>query len=183
MITPYYQEVFFTPAECRDIIATAERKQFQEAGLVKGHFDEDIRIVHTAWLDDEEETAWIFRRLFELVLKTNRQHFQFHLDAFAERIQIARYDACLGSHFDWHADWGTGTFASKRKLTLIVQLSDPASYQGGLLCYNAAGVEETASTTMGSVILFPSFVLHKVSQMTSGLRYSLTTWIHGPAFT
>ncbi|HET7413774.1 MAG TPA: 2OG-Fe(II) oxygenase, partial [Pararhizobium sp.] len=92
------------------------------------------------------------------------------------------YGAEAGGHFDWHSDIGDGLLAARRKLTIVVQLSDPADYQGGLLQTNADGHVNDATAARGSAIVFPSFVLHRVTSVTAGARYSLTTWVHGPAF-
>ena len=34
----------------------------------------------------------------------------------------------------------------------------------------------------GTAVIFPSFVLHRVTPVTQGTRWSLTLWSHGPAF-
>jgi PKHD-type hydroxylase len=40
----------------------------------------------------------------------------------------------------------------------------------------------TANKSRGTVTMFPSYLLHRVTPVTSGERYSLTIWAHGPAF-
>ncbi|WP_395007140.1 2OG-Fe(II) oxygenase [Cypionkella sp.] len=39
-----------------------------------------------------------------------------------------------------------------------------------------------ASRNRGTATVFPSFVLHRVTPVTAGTRWSLTLWSHGPAF-
>jgi PKHD-type hydroxylase len=39
-----------------------------------------------------------------------------------------------------------------------------------------------ANTAQGAATVFPAFVLHRVTPVTSGTRYSLTVWCHGPKF-
>ncbi len=154
----------------------------REARLVRGPQNQSIRSAQIAWLDEESEAGWVFARMTDTVLAANRQHFQFDLTEFAERVQVAFYDAGQLGHFDWHIDIGAGTFAAKRKLTLVAQLSDPSSYSGGYLELNATGQFEVAGAAQGDAVLFPSFVPHRVAEVTKGNRYSLTTWVHGPAF-
>ena len=182
MITPFPFPSMFTPEECRQIISMAEAQDFSEAGLVRGRRNESIRIARTTWLDETGEADWVSERILETVLAANRLHFGFDLTEFAEKVQIARYDADEASHFDWHIDCGDGPFASRRKLTLVAQLSGGESYDGGTLEFNATGQVENAGRDVGMSTLFPSFILHRVSPVARGCRYSLTTWIHGPAF-
>jgi len=34
----------------------------------------------------------------------------------------------------------------------------------------------------GTIICFPSYIIHRVSKVTKGQRRSLVLWIHGPPF-
>lgn len=182
MLTPYAYPDMFTAEECARVVALAEAAVFREAGLVRGRRNASIRSAAIAWLDEEGEAAWVFERVVGAVLTANRAHFGFDLTAFAERVQVARYDAAVDGHFDWHADIGDGSFAAKRKLTLVAQLSCGAAYDGGALEVNANGRPDPAERALGGALLFPSFQLHRVSPVTRGRRYSLTTWVHGPEF-
>ncbi len=182
MLTPFTWTEMFTEDECVEIVRLANAEGFREAGLVRGRQNSSIRPAKIAWLDETGEASWVFDRVFGTVISANRQHFGFKLDEFAERIQVALYDVDNGGWFDWHVDIGSGSFASKRNITLVAQLTDRSGYSGGALAINATGVAETASDLRGDGVLFPSFLPHRVSKMEAGVRYSLTTWAHGPAF-
>lgn len=79
-----------------------------------------------------------------------------------------------GGFYDWHVDFGDGLIAARRKLTMVVQLSQADSYVGGDFETNADGVVRQASRQIGSALCFPGFVLHRVAPVTEGERYSLT---------
>lgn len=66
-------------------------------------------------------------RLIEIIRISNIDQFDFDLREFAESPQVARYDASDNGHFAWHSDVGEGILARKRKLTLVLQLSEPDS--------------------------------------------------------
>jgi PKHD-type hydroxylase len=149
---------------------------------VRGARDTDIRRARLRWLDEAGDAAWAMTRVVDGVIEANRTHFGFDLTEFAEKMQIAWYSAVGSGHFDWHVDVGDGPLAAKRKLTLVVQMSAPEGYEGGALEINADGHGREASRAHGSATLFPSFMPHRVTPVTAGERYSLTTWIHGPAF-
>jgi len=77
----------------------------------------------------------------------------------------------------------------QRKLSMIVQLSKPENYVGGDLRFNLRGLDGVNSDSVmspppefkqqGSIVIFPSFLWHKVEPITSGKRYSLVMWTLG----
>ena len=72
--------------------------------------------------------------------------------------------------------------AARRKLTMVVQLSESDAYSGGVLELMPDANIHAAETGRGTATVFPSFVLHRVTPVTAGERWSLTIWSHGPAF-
>ena len=171
----------FNASECAQVVNLAKRSGMSQAGLVQGQSDKTIRTAKVAWLDDQGDAAWVMQRIVALVADAN-QHFNFDLTDFSERIQIAHYQADNAGHFDWHADIGSGELAAKRKLTLVVLLSQPIDYQGGVLQTWSANKPVDANQGQGAATLFPAFTLHRVTPVTLGERWSLTTWVHGPGF-
>ncbi|MGB8815593.1 MAG: 2OG-Fe(II) oxygenase [Paracoccaceae bacterium] len=168
--------------DCDRAIALAAGAQMRDAGLVKQTLDHDIRRADIAWLDDLAADGWLMDRLIGTVARANREGYSFDLNDFSESAQIARYGAERQGHFDWHSDIGAGALAAKRKLTIVVQLSDPAQYEGGTLELRPDSNIYQAARTRGTATIFPSFVLHRVTPVTIGTRWSLTLWAHGPAF-
>lgn len=182
MLAPLEIDRLFTPSQCRDIVALVANSLFSDAGLVRGARDDNIRRARVAWIDETDGGAWVLDRIIDAVIDANRNHFDFDLKAFDEKIQIAWYDAGVEGHFDWHIDMGDGALASKRKLTIVAQLSSASDYDGGVLEINADGRPTPAPHALGAAIFFPSFMPHRVTPVTRGARYSLTVWSHGPAF-
>lgn len=182
MLQPLEVTDVFTPHECRDIIQSARGRPSTQAGLVGGLRQDNTRRSGIFWLDEDGESAWVFSRLLDVFADVNRRHFTFDLEEFSERMQVAWYPAETGGFFDWHVDFGDGPIAARRKLTIVVQLSEGESYAGGDLETNCDGVVRQASRGIGSALFMPSFVLHRVAPVSEGERYSLTLWSHGPAF-
>ncbi|WP_372604255.1 2OG-Fe(II) oxygenase [Actibacterium sp.] len=172
----------FSDEECDRIIVQANADALSDAGLVRGASDHNYRRADIAWLDEREGAEWVMDRIIQVVAETNRNRFDFDLREFAESAQVARYGAEREGHFTWHSDIGDGPVARKRKLTIVVQLSSPDSYQGGVLELQPDSHVREASRQRGSATIFPAFVLHRVTPVTAGERYSLTVWAHGPAF-
>jgi PKHD-type hydroxylase len=171
-----------SPADCAAVITLAQAAQLRDAGLVGGQTRHGLRRADLAWLDDLPEGSWVMNRLTSLLARANRESYGFDLTDFAESAQIARYGADRQGHFDWHSDIGKGPLAARRKLTVVVQLSDPADYEGGTLDLRPDSNLHPAPREQGTAMIFPSFVLHRVTPVTSGIRWSLTLWAHGPAF-
>ena len=67
-----------------------------------------------------------------------------------------------------------------RKISITIILSDPTQYDGGEFIFKNGG--DAISKNQGTVIVFPSFIRHRVNSVTKGIRYSLVNWFDGPAF-
>ncbi len=182
MIEVYSMPNAFTAGECDRIIATTAKRRAKEALLVGQQRNHNLRQAELVWLDDVDGMGWVMDRLIELVSNSNKDLFDFDLREFAESPQIACYQSSNAGHFAWHSDIGDGVAAGRRKLTLVLQLSRPAMYEGGNLEMMPNAHIVTANRAQGCASIFPSFSLHQVTPVTSGVRHSLTVWAHGPAF-
>ncbi|WP_412777024.1 prolyl hydroxylase family protein [Thalassospira lucentensis] len=164
-----------------DRLITGFAHEMDDGGLVQGQTATHIRRSKITWFNEEQEPV-VSRRIIDLVADVNRNVFDFMLTDFAEDAQVACYSGDQRGHYDWHSDVGASDVARRRKMTLVIQLSDPDEYEGGALQLNPAGHVFDAPMTRGTAIFFPSFVLHRVAPTTAGLRYSLTQWVHGNPF-
>jgi len=172
----------FSLADCDRILVQAATAVPEDAKLVGQTKDHNIRRADLVWLDNVPDTGWVMDAIIDLVRVANRDTYQFDLTEFMESLQVAHYDSAREGHFDWHSDIGDGRIAAKRKLTLVAQLSEPDAYVGGLLEVMPSSHTVTANTARGSVTIFPSYMLHRVTPVTEGSRMSMTVWAHGPAF-
>jgi PKHD-type hydroxylase len=182
MITVHSVPGAFSLAECDAIVAVSRAAEARDAKLVGQNKDHDIRRADLVWLDDVEGTGWVMDRIIEVVREANREVFDFAISEFAESPQVARYGGERKGHFDWHSDIGDGVIARQRKLTMVAQLSDPGDYEGGALEVWPSNAVVIAPRDRGTLTFFPSFLLHRVTPVLAGERFSLTQWAHGPAF-
>jgi PKHD-type hydroxylase len=97
-----------------------------------------------------------------------------------QRIQIGRY--VDGGHYDYHQDVELPNNKKiSRKLSAVLFLSDPKDYEGGI--FDFKDLEgKIDKMPQGSIIVFPSYVKHRVTPVTSGERYTAVAWAEGPAF-
>ena len=148
------------------------------------------------WLND----TWIYKEIHPLVREANiRAGWNFNWD-FSESCQFTKYK--LNQYYDWHCDsWdkvydtpNTPSHGKIRKLSMTCQLTDGSEYKGGELEFDFRQYDPphrdeskhlrkaTEILPKGSVIIFPSFVWHRVKPVTSGTRYSLVVWHLGYPF-
>lgn len=142
--------------------------------------DDTIRRSETGWLELNSETGFIYDTLGFIARQLNGQFFDFDLYGFVEHLQYTVYRED-GGHYDWHVDRGVSA-PSPRKLSLVLQLSDPDEYEGGELQVFTSSEPTTVVKQKGLVAAFPSFVLHRVTPVTAGTRRTLVVWLSGPRF-
>ena len=180
--TTYYRFVEALPEpnidELRQILDTKTLKD-AEVGDNGGEVNISKRRSKIFWLPKTDEFVEVYKILHELISRCNQEFYKFHLTEINEDIQYTVYNSDDEGYYDWHLDMDPSK--AKRKLSLVCQLSDPSEYEGGELQINTGNVL-TVEKEKGTVILFPSYLLHRVTPVTKGTRRSLVMWIEGPAF-
>jgi len=170
----------FTAEECSEISNLGKALKLKSAKLGDGSVYTNIRKTTLGTLPVSQETTWIYDRLTHIINELNGAYFKFDLLGFGEGLQYAQYDAPDG-HVTYHMDNFNGCIV--RKLSLSLQLSEAASYEGGdLEVYKSESEQEIFSREIGSIVVFPSYMTHRVTPVTKGRRESLVTWITGPQF-
>jgi len=175
-----YWDNLFTPNECLQIINIGNSLSKNQAAVANADaYNLKIRESNVSWIENDQNTEWIFDRLANAVIDLNNRFFKFDLYGFTEPLQFTEYKAPTG-HYVKHID--RGAVMHPRKLSLVLQLSDPSTYVGGNLELHYQNDPIIAPKDIGKLIVFPSFTLHGVTPITSGMRYSLVAWLSGPNF-
>ena len=172
----------FTPQELDAIEAYGDRLMPMRATIEGRRENPDhTRITRVAWMERNPDTAWLHARLEEAVMVMNTEFYKYDLFGLVEAFQYTVYDGAEGGHYNWHVDLGKDSI-EPRKISLSLQLSDPSRYEGCNLVLEAGDGPYIAERARGTLIAFPSYVLHRVSPIESGVRKSLVVWVNGPAF-
>ena len=129
------------------------------------------------WLAANDQSQWLYEALKPVLEEANRRWFHMDLAGYTEPLQLTEYGT--GQFYDWHMDFGAGP-VSIRKLAFVVQLTDPADYDGGDLEIMNSRDPQPMPRDRGVIIMFPTFILHRVTPVTRGTRRSLVGWIGGP---
>jgi len=195
----WYFKSAIPPKICDDIInyglskteVMAKTGKYGDGEMTK----DDIRDLKSkrnsdiVWLSE----PWIYKELHPFIIAANRNAgWNFEWDR-SEACQFTKYK--LNQYYDWHCDSWNKPYEKKgpengkiRKLSMTCQLTDGSEYEGGELefdfrDYEPHQREETKHLRQakeilpkGSIIVFPSFVWHRVKPVTKGVRYSLVMW-------
>ena len=174
----WFSRAHLSAEDCDKIITFGESYPSQDGtvGLNDGNFGvNDMRRSIVRWLPRQSDVGHMMMQLFT---HTNRD-FAFDC-AEIYNIQFTEYRGDNSGHYDWHADVSWGADAQyDRKLPMSIQLSDPDEYRGGDFELRNSNPPE-GLRDRGSVIIFPAYLLHRVTPVTAGIRRSLVTWIEGP---
>lgn len=173
----------FSESQIARIIELGERQPMQPATVDNGDnygVVDKIRKSEVSWLTNTNETTWLYDSMGYICRMINGQFFGFDLYGFIEDFQYTVYRPD-GDHYTWHVDKGIIN-NSPRKLSMVLQLSDPSEYDGGDLEFYVQGEPLKAEKKKGLVYVFPSWVLHRVTPITRGTRRSLVVWVAGPKF-
>lgn len=158
-----------------------DRLIHQKAEIAAGREGiDDIRITQLAWIEPDAAMTPFYGRIAEIVRQLNQRFYRFALTGL-ENFQYTVYHGSQGGHYDWHIDYGRQS-ARPRKISLSIQLSDPADYEGCELQFQVDSKPVAAPRSRGTLIAFPAFFLHRVTPVLSGTRKSLVVWATGPEF-
>ena len=180
-LTRYYRFInAFTPEECQNLI---DQKFTLQRGQIEDGKVSDTRRSQIYWIPKVQKWDDLYQKIMNLVGKCNQEFFNFSITSLTENLQFTEYDESYQGYYDWHFDVGPGPLNCARKLSVVVQLSEPSDYEGGELQLLIGGEDITiAEKNRGAMIIFPSYIRHRVTPVTKGTRRSLVTWITGPPF-
>lgn len=178
----------FNPKTCDNLIEAGLKIKPQDGVIGFGgsaKSDQKMRRSKVRWVHrNTKGFEHIWHRLSDMMHEANGNAFGFDLTTLKE-MQFTEYRAEEEGHYDWHEDlcWKPQPpTMSQRKLSLVLQLSDSGTYDGGDFQVAHDQIAPKIVRPRGSVIVFPSFLRHRVTPLTRGVRYSLVCWMPGPNF-
>lgn len=179
----YTFETAFTPEELEIIERDVQTISLQDGTILSGtdtKTTQSYRKSSVRWIPQNEKFNWIYERLGKLAEIANDSLWKFDIVSMPEQIQFTEYYE-NGGHYDWHTDIGND-FASLRKISITVQLSENEDYEGGDFEMLRGKDINKSIRKKGSAILFPSYILHRVTPVTKGTRKSFVLWLGGKPF-
>ena len=171
---------------CNEIIKLGKENGLDEAGIYGASQadkkkDNKTRVTNVSWFPQGHFMETMLQGYTTLA---NLEAWNFIVTG-KETIQFGEYKS--GGFYNWHTDSSLNPAVPFRKLSITVNLSDPKDYKGGnfeMKSYNGQELKMPVGQLRkrGTVIIFPSFLSHRVTEVTEGTRYSLVQWYHGPEF-
>jgi PKHD-type hydroxylase len=166
-----------TSEEVDKIVEDAKEYPFVKALVVDEENTDKFRKSNIKWLPFDSKWDWVIDKIMSQVVEANDTIWKFDLNSVIDNIQYTEYEG-NGGHYDWHLDIGPGSI-SHRKISIVIQLSDPDEYVGGDLELMTGSDHTKIPRGKGNVVIFPSFLLHRVVPLISGNRKSLVLWVGG----
>ena len=177
-----------TEDELQKTIEMCDKLILRNAGVMSSdgtvYRGTNIRSSKNSFIRENEETTWLFEKCRNIVNKINEETFGYDLSYGFDYFQYAEYNE--NDQFNFHLDTMLGKNSKidkPRKLSISLILSDNSEYEGGDFQFYMGGTGvDTIEQAKGRFILFPSFLVHRVTPIKSGVRKSLVFWMQGPKF-
>lgn len=153
----------------------------------QGEDCESIRKSKLNFYEKNERNSWIFDKFNYVVESLNNQYYNFDLYGY-DKFQYTVYNSENEGKYDWHMDTilddlTEGPERSTRKLSLVMLLSEPGKdFTGGEFQIMKDLEPITIDMHKGKIISFPSFMIHRVKPVLTGIRKSIVIWVEGPKF-
>jgi len=168
----------FTPEACDIIIKTYTQEMVKTLppviGSGEGAIDTSIRNVERVMLNTYKDVGG---RLAAAGFAANNQAWKFQI-THANQAEFLKYPA--GGRYTAHMDTFLNPESECRKLTVLAFLND--DFEGGRFFIQDGHERYYPPQDKGTVLVFPSFLLHGVEDITAGTRYSAVCWLVGPFF-
>ena len=181
-----YWEGFLTESELNEILALPNWANTEDAriggGTESNEVNKDVRRTQVCWMEADKKTAHIWKKISIAIAEVNRNFFHFDLTGCYEPAQLGVYTEHSKDYYNWHTDDSLKTTKTPRKLSMVLALDDTSDFEGGELQIMKSSTVETLEMKRGRAWFFPSWVLHRVTPVTKGVRRSLVVWVGGPAF-
>lgn len=163
---------------CTELCALGRECPQERATVVGEDLLTNHRVGYVHLIPNDWRTHEVYSLLWSVARDAAERHYRLAVSGITRMPHYVEYHAGFG-HFHWHDDYSHEREDAPRKLTVVIQLSDGHDYEGGDFEVFGARVE-TAPRTLGSIYCLPSFVPHRVTPVTAGVRAVLVAWIAGP---
>jgi len=177
---PYHIEETFTSQFCDNIIKLGEQEILKEAKIKDGN-----------QVNRKSKVSWINKQQLDILKAiknvNNKCKWNFNL-SICEPLQYTVYEE--KDHYDWHIDSHSKPYDNGfiRKLSFTICLND--DYEGGEFELSLPNPKPEKHRFFkfdkvfkkGTLIVFPSFIWHKVNPVIKGYRKVLVGWVLGKPF-
>lgn len=158
-------ENFLSKQECSDILTQCLSELVLKPGEIVSD-KKNARKSNVAWIDDLGDVNTKLKNVLIDMIKING----FNVSKL-NKFQFTEYKD--NGFYEWHID-RTIDYPN-RFYSSVIQLNN--EYEGAELEVVESKIHYTLKKGVGNLFLFPSEYLHRVTPITSGIRYSLVNWV------
>jgi PKHD-type hydroxylase len=165
---------------CRSILEQIDWATAETATVIneKSVIDSKQRRTDVVWQQATQPLGCVAKCYIEMANQSAEWGYSL---SSQEDTQIGRYKSVDEGYYDWHIDATPPQNGIQRKLSISILLNDPSEFEGGIL--QLKGMEDqNVLDKQGTIVVFPSFIEHRVTPVTKGVRYTAVTWASGPSF-
>lgn len=183
-------ESAFSGEEVDLIVASLQSREKEQGqiGTIEAGTLLKYRSSKVSFINYSKEYSWLFDKFNKIIQNVNEEYYNFDLNGY-DYIQYSEYLANENGHYDYHIDLMLDMIPQKdydflyRKLSFTLCLNQQGTdYSGGDFKIKTGAEDVSMKLNKGDMIVFPSFILHKVEPVTEGVRKSLVGWVTGPKF-
>jgi len=183
-----------TPEQCNDLIEAIPKlipKREALFGTEMTELQKQQEVVnadHYVLHKDIDDYHWLFRHILATINNVNDKtwrkavprDFQSNL---MEPLLFAGYNASFSGKYNWHTDVGATGWHTKRALSAVILLSEPEKdFKGGdFQVFFSLNKFTVPQVKQGTMIIFPSHMLHRLKPVAEGFRMSIVVQIMSPA--
>ena len=169
----------FTPKLCQEIIDISATLK-KEKGKINNS-DSKLSAIRKSTINwiPFDKMQLVYDDINNFIQKTNKNHFGFENINITEMAQVSEYSK--GDFYDWHTDTSIDMDKEPtvRKLSMTLLLNNPNEFEGGDLQIAGKAIDRMKQ---GHATIFASFLQHRVTPVTKGIRKSLVMWFGGEPF-
>ena len=184
----WWNEIF-SNEEIEKIKSVCDVEKLEKSTTIGNTVTEGYRESEVKFINVNDNTQWIFEKFNDLITKVNNEYYNFDLNGY-DKFQYTVYRSEVKGQYDWHMDTvmhngSLENFDDTRKLTCVMLLSEPnTEFTGGEFQINTGNQDFPSTPEMkkGTIVVFPSFMIHKVKPVLLGVRKSIVIWVEGPKF-
>ena len=143
----------------------------------KAAIDHAVRECDVNWLRPNPGNRWFYEKVGHAAQEANSFRWRCELPGFNEPLQYTRYRGEDNHHYEWHMDMGAGRL-SLRKISFSLILQN-AEEGGDFEIFTQQQILTLDKLTVGSLLFFPSYIMHRVTPIIRGERISIVGWLGG----
>lgn len=165
-----------TPAELQQLDSLLKAGTFSDGRITAGGAGQSIK--SNAQLDPSDPNGPRANQLIKNALMRNEAFKSYAMPYRVSDLTFSRYEA--GMHYGEHTDNAVNWMSQqviRSDMSFTIFLSEPGEYEGGELIARILDEEVAVKGNRGDMVVYPSGLIHRVNEVTSGARRVALGWL------